>query len=128
MKKSGILHPGLSRLLAEAGHTDLITISDRGFPVPLGVERIDLGLAAGIPTVLDVLAAIDGEFIIDTVIIAEEMTGASPERYRELKEQFSHVHIRVVPHLEFKQIVPESRAVIKTGDTTPYANIIIVSG
>jgi hypothetical protein len=58
----------------------------------------------------------------------EEMTGASPERYRELKEQFPHVHIRVVPHLEFKQIAPESRAVIKTGDTTPYANIIIVSG
>jgi D-ribose pyranase len=128
MKKSGILHPGLSRLLAETGHTDLITISDRGFPVPLGVERIDLGLVAGIPTVLDVLAAIDGEFIIDTVIIAEEMTGASPERYRELQERFPHIHIRVVPHLEFKQIAPESRAVIKTGDATPYANMIIVSG
>ncbi|MDF2937584.1 MAG: D-ribose pyranase [Paenibacillaceae bacterium] len=128
MKKGGILHPGINRLLAETGHTDLITIADRGFPVPMGVERIDLGLIAGIPTVIDVLAAIDGEFIIDTVIIAEEMTGASPGRYLELQERFPHVHIRMVPHLEFKQIVPESRAVIKTGDATPYANMIIVSG
>lgn len=128
MRKGGILHPGLNRLLSETGHTDLITISDRGFPVPLGVERIDLGLVAGLPTVVDVLAAIDGEFIIDTIIMAEEMTGASPERYRELQDRFPHVHIRVVPHLEFKQIAPESRAVIKTGDATPYANVIIVSG
>lgn len=128
MRKGGILHPGINRLLSEMEHTDLITISDRGFPAPMGVERIDLGLVAGIPTVMDVLAAIDGEFIIDTVIIAEEMKAASPGRYRELQERFPHVHIRAVPHLEFKQIAPESRAVIKTGDETSYANVILVSG
>lgn len=128
MRKGGIFHPGLSRLLSETGHTDLITISDRGFPVPMGVERIDLGLVAGIPTVMDVLAAIDGEFIIDTIIIAEEMAEASPDRYCELQKRFPHVHIKLVPHLEFKQIAPESRAVIKTGDAIPYANVILVSG
>jgi D-ribose pyranase len=128
MRKGGILHPAINRLLSETGHTDLITISDRGFPVPMGVERIDLALVSGIPTVIDVLKAVDGEFIIDTIILAEEMLGASPERYRQLQEQYLHISFKPVPHLEFKQIAPESRAVIRTGDETPYANIIIVSG
>jgi D-ribose pyranase len=128
MKKGGILHPGINRLLAETGHTDLITICDRGFPVPMEVERIDLALVSGIPTVLDVLKAINEEFVIDTVILAEEMAEASPERYRLLLESFPGIRFKTVPHLEFKQIAPESRGVIRTGDETPYANIIIVSG
>ncbi|MDF2923843.1 MAG: D-ribose pyranase [Paenibacillaceae bacterium] len=128
MKKGGILHPQLNRLLAETGHTDLITICDRGFPVPMGVERIELALVPGLPTVVDVLKALDGEFIIDTIILAEEMAAASPERFRLLQEQFPHVHFKPVPHLEFKQISPDSRAVIRTGDETAYANIIVVSG
>lgn len=128
MKKAGILHPGISRLLAETGHTDLITICDRGFPVPAGVERIDLALVSGIPTVLDVVKAMDQEFVIDTMIIAEEMGESSPERLRLLRELFAHINFKMVPHLEFKQLCPESRAVIRTGDEIPYANMIIVSG
>ncbi|WP_438445985.1 D-ribose pyranase [Gorillibacterium sp. sgz5001074] len=128
MKKGGILHPQLSRVLAETGHTDLIAVSDRGFPVPEGIERVDLGLVSGIPTVADVLQAIDAEFIIDTVILTHEMEEASPERYRELTEGYPHIHFKRVPHQEFKQMCLEARAVVKTGDAVPYANIIIVSG
>ena len=78
MKKSGILHPGLCQLLASTGHTDYITICDRGFPVPVGPERIDLALVDDLPTVLDVLKAVKAEFELDRVIITQEMTVASP--------------------------------------------------
>lgn len=128
MRKDGILHPQLNRVLAETGHTDLITICDRGFPVPAGIERVDLALVTGIPTVTDVLRAIDEEFVIDTVILTHEMTEASPERYEELTEGYPHIHFKLVPHQEFKQMSLESRAVVKTGDAVQYANIIIVSG
>lgn len=128
MKKGGILHPALNRILAETGHTDLLTICDRGFPVPPGPERLDLALTDDIPTVLDVLRAIDREFVIDQVIVTEEMKQASPARYAQLAGEFSHVAFRVVPHQRFKDICPESRAVIRTGDTVPYANVMIVSG
>ena len=128
MKKGGILHPDLNRILAETGHTDILTICDRGFPVPLGVERLDLALVDDIPTVVDVLRAIHGEFVIDRIIVAEEMIAASPERYEQLVRQFEGVDFMTVSHERFKAICPESRAVIRTGDTVPYANLMIVSG
>ena len=128
MRKGGILHPGLNRILSETGHTDLITICDRGFPVPRGPERLDLALVDDIPTVMDVLLAVREEFIIDCIIIAEELMEASPKRYAELREAFPDTEIRTVPHQRFKEICPESRAVVRTGDTTPYANLMIVSG
>ncbi|WJH34326.1 D-ribose pyranase [Paenibacillus sp. CC-CFT747] len=127
MKKQGILHPQLNRILSETGHTDLLTICDRGFPVPLGVERLDLALVDDLPTVLDVLHAVEKEFILDALIVTEEMREASPARFGELQSRFADKLI-VVSHARFKEICPESRAVIRTGDTTPYANLIIVSG
>lgn len=128
MKKGGILNPALSRILAETGHTDMLTVCDRGFPVPPGPERLDLALVDDIPTVIDVLSAIDEEFVIDRILVAEEMIEASPERYELIQRQFPSIAIMAVPHVTFKQLSPESRAVIRTGDCTPYANIILVSG
>lgn len=128
MKKSGILNPALCHLLASTGHTDLITVCDRGFPVPLQPERIDLALVDGIPTVLDVLTAIHKEFLIDRILVAEEMEAASPERLSALKEQFPKIRIVKIPHLELKEAAATARATVRTGDTTPYANIILVSG
>lgn len=128
MKRTGILHPGLARILTETGHTDILTICDKGFPVPQTCERLDLALVEGIPTVLDVLRAVNDEFIIDTVIVTEEMKEASPERFAQLQKEFAHLSFTVISHQRFKEICPESRAVIRTGDAVPYANIMIVSG
>ncbi|GIP33872.1 D-ribose pyranase [Paenibacillus sp. J2TS4] len=128
MKKSGILHPELNRILAETGHTDLLTICDRGFPVPMTVERLDLALVDNLPSVMDVLQAVHDEFIIDRIIVTEEMLEASPERFAAMQKACPRVGWTIIPHVRFKEICPESRAVIRTGDTTPYANIMIVSG
>ncbi|HZG78994.1 MAG TPA: D-ribose pyranase [Paenibacillus sp.] len=128
MKVGGILHPGLNRILTETGHTDLLTICDRGFPVPRGPERLDLALVDDLPTVMDVLLAVRDEFVIDCIIVAEELVEASPERYALMRATFPETDIKLVPHSRFKAISPESRAVVRTGDTTPYANVIIVSG
>lgn len=128
MKRGGILHPVLNRILSETGHTDLLTICDRGFPVPHGPERLDVALVDDVPTVMDVLTAIHAEFIIDCIIITEEMAEASPERYRALQAAYPDLRFMMVTHARFKEICPESRAVIRTGDTTPYGNIMIVSG
>jgi D-ribose pyranase len=128
MMKSGILHPALNRILSETGHTDILTICDRGFPVPFGPERLDLALVDDIPTVIDVLSAIDAQFHIDRILITEEMEQISPRRAEELRQRFAHLRFDVVSHQRFKEICQESRAVIRTGDTVPYANIMIVSG
>ncbi len=133
MKKSGILHPGICELLAASGHTDYVTICDRGFPVPEGPTRIDLVLVDGIPTVLDVLRAIAAEWAMDRVIITNEMTEASPQHAEAIRTLLSElklgdVRIETVPHLELKHLSRSARGTIRTGDTTPWGNIIIVSG
>lgn len=128
MKRGGILHPELCHLLASTGHTDIITVCDRGFPVPEGPRRIDLALVDNLPTVLDVLRAVHTEFALDRILISQEMTEVSPGRVQELRDLLGEVPLEVLPHVEFKHLAATARATIRTGDATPYANIILVSG
>lgn len=128
MKRGGILHPDIARLLASTGHTDYVLISDRGLPVPPEPERIDLALVDNIPTVIDVLRAVHAEFVIDRIVIAEEMEQFSPEQVATLRELLGDVPIEAVSHIELKRLGHDARATIRTGDTTPYANLIVVSG
>ncbi len=128
MKRGGILNPAICHLLASCGHTDYFTICDSGFPVPQGPERIDLTLVAGQPTMLDVLSAVHAEFSIDRVIITEEMEDVSPGLVRQLQDLLGSIPLATVSHLDLKRLGVEGRATIRTGDTTPYANIIVVSG
>lgn len=128
MKRGGILHPALSHLLASTGHTDYFTVCDRGFPVPVGPPRIDIALTDDLPTVLDVLRAVHAEFIIDRVVVAEEMGAFSPKRLAEMRALLGDVPIEAVPHLELKRLSGEGKATVRTGDTCAYGNILIISG
>ena len=128
MKRGGVLHPALSHLLASTGHTDYFTVCDRGFPVPDGPERIDLALVDDIPTVLDVLRAVHAEFHLDRVLITHEMQEVSPGRVEELRALLGEVPLEAVSHLELKRLGATAKATVRTGDTCPYANVIVVSG
>jgi D-ribose pyranase len=128
MKRGGILHPGISHLLASTGHTDYFTICDRGFPVPLGPERIDLALVEGIPTVLDVLRAVHEEFIIDRIVVAEEAEIVSAAFVAALRDLLGSARLMTMAHVELKELSQGARATIRTGDATPYANILVFSG
>ena len=129
MKKAGILNPALCELLTSSGHTDYFTVTDRGFPVPDGPSRIDLALIDGIPTVLDVLRAVHAEWAIDRVVIASEMDLASPGRVQELSVLLGpDIPLQRMSHQELKRLAATAKATVRTGDTVPYANIIVVSG
>jgi D-ribose pyranase len=129
VKKQGILNPALCQLLARTGHTDYFTICDRGFPVPDGPERIDLALVDNIPTILDVLKAIAEEYQIDRIVVTQEMKEISLQRYQELVAiMVGEQNLEAISHLEFKRLSQTGKATIRTGDTCPYGNIIVVSG
>lgn len=128
MKRGGILNPALAHLLASTGHTDYFTICDRGFPIPAGHDRIDLALTDDLPTVLDVLRAVDTEFVIDRIIVAEEAERFSPGHVEALHALRPGIRVETVPHLDLKRLAGKGRATVRTGDTIPYANIIVVSG
>jgi len=128
MKKRGILQHELSQTIAMLGHTDSIVIADAGLPIPPAVKRIDLAVTSGIPKFIDVLRAVLDDTRIERAIIAREMRETSPHLHRELVTLLGSIPIEEVSHEEFKTQTQKARAIVRTGEFTPYANIILFSG
>lgn len=130
MKKIGTLNAQLSRVIAEMGHTDRLVICDSGLPIPRGAEVIDLALTARVPRFGETLRVVLEEFAVESAIIAEEMAARSRPIYEEVVELLPGVALEQVSHDEFKrQMCGDGKiAFVRTGETTPYANVILVAG
>lgn len=129
MKKTGILNAQLSRILAELGHGDYVVIGDCGLPIPLNVERVDLALKLGIPSFAETLKVVLSEMQVEKATIASEAHQSNPELIGFVSRLSAEgVAMNEVEHAEFKRLTANARAVIRTGEATPYANIILYSG
>lgn len=130
MKKQGILNSDISRVLSYMGHTDCIAVGDCGLPIPEEVERIDLALEFGVPSFMDVLRVITKDMKVEKIVLAEEIREQNPKVLGEIKELFAGQELETVfvSHTELKKQTRKCKAVIRTGETTPYANIILQSG
>ena len=128
MLKTGILNPAINSMLSRIRHTNTLVIADRGFPYWPEIETIDISLVDDIPRVLDVLGAIRTNFVIGAAFMADEFRSANTEATQTaFTEALSGIEIAYQPHTEFKKRVPQAIGLIRTGDTTQYANIIIES-
>ena len=124
MLKSGLLNPAVLSLLARVRHTNTLVIADRGFPFWPQIETVDLSLVDDIPTVLQVLTAIQPYFVCGGAFMAREAAAAQVERVRRV---LGDVPVHLEAHIDFKQRVPQAIGLIRTADTVPYANIILES-
>ena len=129
MKKQGILNSDISIVLSYLGHTDTIAIGDCGLPIPEETERIDLSLTFGVPSFMDVLKAVSNDMAIEKIVLAEEIKEQNPDVLHQIEALFvekeTGFKVEFVPHTELKEQTKECKAVIRTGETTPYANIIL---
>ena len=128
MKKGKLLNSEISSVISQMGHTDSLTIGDCGLPIPKDVKRIDLALKYGVPSFLDTLDTVLEELCVEEIIIAEEIKEAAEQMYKEILNRFENVKVTMVKHEEFKTMTNKSHAVIRTGECTPYSNIILKSG
>lgn len=130
MKRHGILNSDISRVLSYMGHTDRICIGDCGLPIPDETERIDLAVKFGVPTFMDVLKEVGDDMKIEKIVLAEEIKENNPKVLAEINEYFAvqEIEVEFVSHVGLKEMTKECKAVIRTGETTPYANIILQSG
>lgn len=129
MIKSGIFHPQLLRILGELRHKDMLVIGDAGLPIPKGVERVDLGWKQGSPGYLEVLEEIAKVLVIESATFAEEAHTASPDFHKQaLKLLPEGIPVSYVPHTELKAISADAKAIILTGEFTPYTNVILTCG
>lgn len=128
MKKIGTINQPLSAVIAGMGHGDMLVIADCGLPIPAEVPRIDLALTAGIPGFLQTLAVIQEELQVESAVIATEMTQNSPGLYTKLMPMLAGIEVAEINHEQFKELTQRAVAVVRTGECTPYANIILKSG
>ena len=134
MKKNGILNSDISRVLSYMGHTDRICIGDCGLPVPDETERIDLAVRFGQPSFMDVLTEVAKDMKVERIFLAEEMKEKNEAQLKAVLSFFENSETGFAPEVEYvsheqlKRMTEDCKAVIRTGETTPYSNIILQSG
>ncbi|WP_315070410.1 D-ribose pyranase [uncultured Clostridium sp.] len=128
MKKIGILNGEISGVVSRMGHKDLIAIGDCGLPIPDSTKRIDIALSKDIPSFIDTLKNVLLELQVEEVILAEETEKNNPKIFKEIKRQINNVKFTFISHEELKIMLNDCKAVIRTGEQTPYANVILRSG
>ncbi|HUX37529.1 MAG TPA: D-ribose pyranase [Rectinemataceae bacterium] len=136
MKSGTLLNSGISSVISRMGHGDGLVIGDAGLPIPSGPERIDLALARGLPSFIQTLEVVLSELCVERLVLAEEIKSANPAQYAAIEGVLAAYRRRTgfraeavfVPHEEFKRKTASSLAVVRTGECSPYSNVILLSG
>lgn len=128
MKINGILNSEISSVLSYMGHMDEICIADCGLPIPENVKRVDLSLELGKPSFIEVLEIVAKDIKIEKIILAEEIRENNEKILQEILHKFKDIEIQFISHSDFKNRTKNSKCIIRTGEATPYANIILSSG
>jgi len=128
MKKTTLLNSELSYIIATLGHLDTLVIADAGLPIPGETERIDLALTQGVPGAIQTLKVVLDEMKVEKVILAEEVKDRNPKFLEDVQGLLPEVSFEFVTHSDFKTKTANARAVVRTGEFSPYANVILVSG
>ena len=128
MKKTTLLQSDLSYVIATLGHLDTLVIADAGLPIPPETVRIDLALTKGVPGAIQTLQVVLDEMKVEKFVLAEEVKERNPPFLTDVQGLLPDVPVEFVPHTEFKTMTTNARAVVRTGEFAPYANVILVSG
>ena len=128
MKKGKLINKRISTLIAGLGHSDEVVIADAGLPIPIGPKRIDLALTNGVPTFVETLEVILEEMFIEKAYVSKEIAEFSPHILDLIREKCGDIEVEKIPHQEFKNRTKSALGIIRTGEFTPYANVILVSG
>ncbi len=130
MKKTGVLNPQLSRIIASMGHTDRLVVCDSGLPIPRTSEVVNLALTKNIPRFLETVRVVMEEMKVQKAVVAKELVSQGDGVYQKLLELLPGVELQQVSHEEFKKLTTRvgTIAFVRTGEATPYANVILEAG
>ncbi|WP_353513523.1 D-ribose pyranase [Thermus sp. LT1-2-5] len=118
-------------MVASLGHGDLLVVADAGLPIPQGPLRIDLAYAPGKPPFLDVVQVLLQELQVERAVLAQELRERSSDFHHRVEKalrEISGAEVTYVSHERFKELVVKAKAVVRTGEFTPYANLILQAG
>ena len=128
MKKTGIFNAQIASAVSSMGHKDKLAIVDMGYPIPDGVNKCDLVVDRSSPGFFVVVNMVLKELAVEKVIVTDEMRDENTDYYQEIKELLREAEVELISHEQFKETARESKIFIRSGEDTPYSNIILVSG
>lgn len=128
MKKSGVLNAQLAGYIAALGHKDLFMVGDAGMPIPKGVPVVDLAVCGGVPAFRQVLDAILSETVVEHYTLAEEITEKNPELLAYIQGKLPEATCDKIPHIRLKEMSANVKFAVRTGEFTPFPNIICRAG
>lgn len=128
MKKIGIMNKDISSIIAGMGHNDELMICGSAFPIPDGPLRVDLALEPGLPAFMDVVRVVVKELEVERIVIANETMENSPHRFKEIINFFADKKAEIIPQKDLKERAGKVKACIRTGECTPFSNVILVAG
>lgn len=124
MLKTDILNAPLLSALAALGHTDTVVIADCGLPIPAGPILIDLALVRGTPSFTEILDVLSRNLVIESSTLASEARGTG---IQEICVEHG-LNANFISHEQLKARLPRAKVVVRTGEVTPYANVILHCG
>lgn len=128
MRKNGLLNTELIKVISAIGHTQYIVVGDAGLPIPKGVSAIDLALKPGTPSFLETLQAILGEMVVEHYFLADEIKEKNSGLLQKLETFLPEKECSFISHERLKEMSTDAMVIVRTGETSPYANIVIVAG
>lgn len=127
-RRSKLLNARLAGAIVGLGHTDTLVVADAGLPIPPGVELLDLALVPGVPGFTQTLQAILEHLQVEAAVVAAEFAAASPALCEVAMGLLDGIDVRRVTHEEFKSLTRGAKLIVRTGECTPYANVILRAG
>lgn len=128
MKKDRLLNPMIVSEIAALGHTEYLCIADCGLPIPKDTRVVDVSVTAGIPKFLELLDVVAKELVVESFVVATELETVNPKMLNDINSTLPGIPYSTVPHEEFKTLIKNAKCVIRTGETSSYANILLVGG
>ena len=90
-------------------------------------KKIDLALKLGEPKFIHVLEILLEDFGCEYYYLAEEIKENNPKQEKDIKNLLPELECEYISHEDFKKKLKDVKFVIRTGEDTPYSNIILRS-
>lgn len=126
MRKGGVINGQLAGALARLGHTDRLVVCDAGLPIPTGPEVVDLAFRFGVPSFEVVLSGLPEELVVEGATAADEVRERNPTTHELLGSCLPDLEL--VSHEELKTMTSIARLIVRTGEATPFSNVVLRCG
>jgi len=132
-----ILSPELLKILMEMGHGDEIILADGNFPAASCAQRLVRCDGHGVPGLLDaILKFFPLDTFVDKPVSLMAVVPGDPtkpviwEEYRDIVKKYDERagDFEFVERFEFYERTKKAYAVVATGESALYANIILKKG